>query len=728
MFGKFSRAARAVVLVLALVVVALPAAARAADETAPETVINDYDIAYDHASFWFRTADGSPATFRCSLDGAVAADCGSPAQYTGLAVGWHTFEVAAVDAAGNADPTPANSSWYASEPPPPPPVRPTNDPFFGAEPLSGVEGSVSGTNVDASADWNEPYTPVRGGVSVWYVWTAPRSGSITFTATASAFQPTVSIFEGDAPDRVVLWSAGSGSATFTAHQNVTYRIAVDGENGGTGTFALSWAFAPTGAPLNDYFADAETIEESSGTVTGSTVNATAEPGEPVHSGLSCCLNDNEHSIWYRWTAPVTGEAFFTTEGSSFDTVLRAYTGSSVDALVSQDVYWNDANPWTTWSRVELRNVTAGTTYYLAVDAANGESGAVQLNWRTTESTGDAIAPTVQLVAPEPGGAVHGQVVLLADASDNEAVDRVVYHIAPNGPGSGDDWYVGEAYAPPYEVDFDSSVLRPGVYDLFADAYDASGNSASLTSTFVVPAPPPTLTVPKSFTREATGPAGTAVKFSVSATDYTGAGLAVSCKPASGSRFPLGQTTVRCTTSDSYGNSVAKSFTITIVDTTPPSLTVPADVAVDAVSPAGAPVAFTVAATDLVSGAVSPLCTSSSGDTLAVGDTTVTCTATDGSGNSASASFTVHVKGAAEQLEDARAFVGSLGLRTVLATKLDGQLADIEKQLATGRTSAACGGIGEFRITVSQQAGKGLTREQAAELDADAARIAAVIGC
>ena len=51
-------------------------------------------------------------------------------------------------------------------------------------------------------------------------------------------------------------------------------------------------------------------------------------------------------------------------------VPRAYTGTSVDGLVSQDLYWNDANPWTTWSRVELRNVTAGTTYYLAVDAAS----------------------------------------------------------------------------------------------------------------------------------------------------------------------------------------------------------------------------------------------------------------------------------------------------------------------------------------------------------------------
>jgi HYR domain-containing protein len=727
MLGRFSCSARASVLVLALVAVVLPAAARAADTTPPDTLISDYDVAYDHASYWFRSPDDPAATFRCSLDGAAPSECVSPAQYTGLAVGWHTFEVVAVDAAGNVDPTPENRSWYATEPLPPPPVGPANDGFFGAEPVSGVEGTVSGTNVNASADWNEPYTPVRGGASVWYTWTAPRSGSVTFAATSSAFQPTVSIFEGDAPDRLVLWSSGVGSATVAGRQNASYRIAVDGENGGTGPFDLSWAFAPTGGPANDYFADAATIDGASGSVTGSTANATAEPGEPVHSGLSCCLNDNEHSIWYRWTAPVSGEAFFTTAGSSYDTVLRAYTGTSVDALGSPGVYWNDANPWTTWSRVDLRNVAAGTTYYLAVDAANGETGAVQLNWRTVESTGDLIPPTVQILAPEPNAPVQGQVVFLADASDNETVDRVVYSIAPNSD-AGEPWYIGEAYGPPYEVDFDSSVLQPGVYDVLADAYDASGNSASFTSTFVVPAPPPTITVPKNMTVEAAGPTGVSVKFSAKATDYTGAAVPVTCKPSSGARFPLGATKVSCTATDSYGNTVGKSFTITVVDTTPPAVTVPADYAVNAVSPAGVPVSFTATATDLVSGTVAASCTPASGNSFQIGDTKVSCTAIDRAGNPGTAAFTVHVKGAAEQLEDTRAAIASLGLRAALAAKLDGQLADIAKQVASGRLSAACGGIVEFRTNVSQQAGKGLTMDQAAALDTTAARIAAAAGC
>lgn len=524
-------------------------------------------------------------------------------------------------------------------------TAPPNDAFSAPQTIGGVDGSVSGSNANASADWNEPYTPVRGGVSVWYVWTAPRNGTVTFSAAGSGFQPTVSVFEGDAPDRVALWSSGVGSATFDARQNTSYRIDVDGDNGGTGSFMLSWAFAPTGAAANDYFADAQTIEGSTGSTTGSTENATVEAGEPIHSGF-CCSNDNEHSIWYRWTSPVTGDAFFTTQGSTFDTVLAAYTGTSVDSLTRQGFAWNDANPWTQWSRLELR-VTTGATYYLALDAANGETGAAQLNWRTTERTDDLTLPAVQLTSPAGGARVGGTIALRADASDDEAVDRVEYHIAPNG--SGGDWYVGEAYAPPYEVDFDTSVLEPGIYDVFAIAYDASGNGASQTSTFVIPAPAPTLTLPKTVTQNAVSPAGARVKFSVSARDYTGRSLQVTCAPASGSLFPVGTTAVACSTADSYGNRLTKSFS-------------------------------------------------------------------------------VHVKGAAEQLEDTRASIAALGLRDTVASKLDSELGAAEKQLAAARIDAACSVLVEFRDSVSRLAGKDLTTDQAAMLDADAQRIGAVIGC
>ena len=54
------------------------------------------------------------ATFECSLDGSPFQACSSAAGYTGLATGAHEFDVRAVDAAGNIDPTPAAYTWSIS--------------------------------------------------------------------------------------------------------------------------------------------------------------------------------------------------------------------------------------------------------------------------------------------------------------------------------------------------------------------------------------------------------------------------------------------------------------------------------------------------------------------------------------------------------------------------------------------------------------------------------------
>ena len=79
------------------------------------------------------------------------------------------------------------------------------------------------------------------------------------------------------------------------------------------------------------------------------------------------------------------------------------------------------------------------------------------------------------------------------------------------------------------------------------------------------------------------------------------------------------------------------------DTTPPTITPPADVTVDATSSSGAVVNYPAAtATDDVGVTVGPTCTPASGSTFSIGSTTVTCTAEDAAGNVGSATFTVTV--------------------------------------------------------------------------------------
>ena len=45
--------------------------------------------------------------------GRPSATCDSPSVYSDLKPGWHTFAVKAVDAAGNTDPSPAETRWLA---------------------------------------------------------------------------------------------------------------------------------------------------------------------------------------------------------------------------------------------------------------------------------------------------------------------------------------------------------------------------------------------------------------------------------------------------------------------------------------------------------------------------------------------------------------------------------------------------------------------------------------
>jgi hypothetical protein len=79
------------------------------------------------------------------------------------------------------------------------------------------------------------------------------------------------------------------------------------------------------------------------------------------------------------------------------------------------------------------------------------------------------------------------------------------------------------------------------------------------------------------------------------------------------------------------------------DMTPPALTPPANVRLEATSPAGAVATFSAIAPDNVDDNVAATFSPASGSTFALGHTTVTATATDISGNSSSATFKVTVR-------------------------------------------------------------------------------------
>jgi flagellar hook assembly protein FlgD len=139
--------------------------------------------------------------------------------------------------------------------------------------------------------------------------------------------------------------------------------------------------------------------------------------------------------------------------------------------------------------------------------------------------------------------------------------------------------------------------------------------------------PPTLSIPEIVVAEATSPSGAAVSFT------TGG---ATCDHASGSQFAMGNTTVSCSMTNSFGTSTG-TFLVVVTDTVRPVLNLPANI-----TTGNQVVTYTATATDNIDGSIPISCSPASGSTFASGTTTVACSATDSHGNTATDTFTVTV--------------------------------------------------------------------------------------
>jgi hypothetical protein len=158
--------------------------------------------------------------------------------------------------------------------------------------------------------------------------------------------------------------------------------------------------------LVDTFANRRVFTDASGLGTTNNLAATAEAAEPKHA-----TKRGGRSLWMTWRAPANGVATFETVGSSFDTLLAVYTGTSLANLleVASD---EDSGGFLT-SRLQF-NALAGTDYHLALDGFAGASGVVVLAWNL-----ETTAPPLPLLTRQPASAlaVEGAAVQFAVAAE-----------------------------------------------------------------------------------------------------------------------------------------------------------------------------------------------------------------------------------------------------------------------------------------------------------------------
>jgi hypothetical protein len=254
-----------------------------------------------------------------------------------------------------------------------------NDSFAAGTVLVGTAASVTGTNVNATKESGEPLIAGNtGGKSVWYTWTAPSSGKVSLNTAGSNFDTMLEVFTGNSVSALTPIAANddvsrynlTSALTFTAVAGTTYHIAVDGYGGASGSIALN--LSETAAPVNDAFANATQLVGRGITWNGTNIGATVETGEPYQLGMR-----GGASVWFTWTATTSGSVSVNTAGSSFDTVLAVYTGTSLSGLTTVAAN-DDASYGTLTSRVTF-NAVAGTTYHIAVDGYYAAMGSIVLN-------------------------------------------------------------------------------------------------------------------------------------------------------------------------------------------------------------------------------------------------------------------------------------------------------------------------------------------------------------
>lgn len=193
-----------------------------------------------------------------------------------------------------------------------------------------------------------------------------------------------------------------------------------------------------------------------------------------------------------------------------------------------------------------------------------------------------------------------------------------------------------------------SVFQAGTTTIEYAALDNAGSSTCSFQIHVIENVAPQITCPGPITASATpGQCGAVVEYDLPAGTDNCAGVttALSSGIGPGNFFPVGVSTETYTATDASGNTTSCSFTVEVIDETPPIFACPADVVMGTeIGECGAQVNFPLPAASDNCSVTSILQTAgpTSGSFFPVGSTSVEFTAVDDAGNESICTFSVIV--------------------------------------------------------------------------------------
>ncbi len=200
-------------------------------------------------------------------------------------------------------------------------VPPINDLCAGAIPLEINENCTTGTNKDATFFGPEPSLNLKSKASIWYSFEAPEEGEVIIESNA------------DFADVLTIFSGTCGNMTEVSSSDYGHSLHVTDLEAGEMYYIQSAGFFSTvegavcmkvssaeATPSNNLCNGATYLQLGESCTVSNNTYATFEGPRPS------CDVDPTASIWFRFTAPVSGRVLVNT-GADFVNVLSVYSGT-----------------------------------------------------------------------------------------------------------------------------------------------------------------------------------------------------------------------------------------------------------------------------------------------------------------------------------------------------------------------------------------------------------------
>lgn len=290
---------------------------------------------------------------------------------------------------------------------------PANDDFANAQALAiqscGVVTLNEYTN-DATEESGEDPTVAA---SVWYSVPAGLARSFSVDTSGSDFDTEVALWSGASLASLTLVttnddSGATGGPSFvssTLDPSLKYWVSAGGYGRSVGNLTIK--FTSIGL-RNDCFASRTVVSGNTATSSFNLSQTSLEAGEQS-TGVPCA-----RSVWYQWTAPLSGYAQFDTAGATTNTTIAVYqrgaapySASTALLVTSDDESGTPATSGGGYSSSTTTAVSAGVTYVVQVCAAtsSGGSGSVHI---TTLGDMVGINPTRLVDTRNGTGSIGGR--------------------------------------------------------------------------------------------------------------------------------------------------------------------------------------------------------------------------------------------------------------------------------------------------------------------------------